>query len=76
MSARDYRPICPQLNNYMFDEIHNGYAQYAIKTDENCLFLNIWTPQVYTINFINNCVDRSQYIYTESYHMLRFSQPY
>lgn len=44
--ARDYKPICPQLRAYTFDEIHNGYAPHAIKTDENCLFLNIWTPQV------------------------------
>lgn len=46
--ARDYKPICPQLKAYTFDEIHNGYAPHAIKTDENCLFLNIWTPQVHT----------------------------
>lgn len=46
LTARDYKPICPQLTNYMFDETHNGYAPHAIKTDEDCLFLNVWTPQV------------------------------
>lgn len=57
MSARDFKPICPQLSNYVFDEIHNGYAQHTIKTDENCLFLNIWTPQVYYELFFNVPID-------------------
>lgn len=46
LTARDFKPICPQLTNYMFDETHNGYAPHAIKTDEDCLFLNVWAPQV------------------------------
>lgn len=49
LTARDYKPICPQLTDYMFDEMHNGYAPHAIKTDEDCLFLNVWTPQVFQL---------------------------
>lgn len=51
MNARDYKPICPQLENYVFDEVHNGYPRRS-KTDENCLFLNIWTPQVSNSNIM------------------------
>lgn len=53
LTARDYKPICPQLTTYMFDESHNGYAPHTIKTDEDCLFLNIWTPQVFSKNILN-----------------------
>lgn len=46
LMAREYKPICPQLQNYAFDELHNGYAAQTIKTNEDCLFLNVWTSQV------------------------------
>lgn len=54
LTARDYKPICPQLTNYMFDETHNGYTPHAIKTDEDCLFLNVWTPQVHIHSYFNS----------------------
>lgn len=41
--ARDFKPICPQIKKNVFDV---PYPERVVETDEDCLFLNIWTPQV------------------------------
>lgn len=44
--AREFRTNCPQLHNY--DEVQNNNRNNVRQTghEEDCLYLNIWTPQV------------------------------
>lgn len=43
--ARDFKPLCPQLDDFVFDETRSGYP-YKNHYNEDCLFLNIWLPEV------------------------------
>ncbi|XP_037042029.1 acetylcholinesterase isoform X2 [Bradysia coprophila] len=42
--ARNYQSICPQLDNNIYEEMSNGF-NYQARTSEDCLYLNIWTPE-------------------------------
>ncbi|KAJ6645818.1 Transmembrane protein [Pseudolycoriella hygida] len=44
LNARNYQALCPQLDNNIYEETLNGYNP-PTPTSENCLFLNIWTPE-------------------------------
>jgi len=39
------QPICPQLSNTIYDESSDGGIPRSVGTDEDCLYLNIWTPE-------------------------------
>ncbi|XP_055598453.1 acetylcholinesterase [Uranotaenia lowii] len=42
--ARDFKPICPQLENNSYDDVDP--LQYKFReTSEDCLYLNIWMPE-------------------------------
>lgn len=45
LQARNYQSICPQPDNNVYEEMSNGY-HYKTQTSEDCLYLNIWTPEV------------------------------
>ncbi|SPP75302.1 cocaine esterase [Drosophila guanche] len=46
LQATTMRPICPQLSNTIYDESSEGGGiPSAAQTDEDCLYLNIWTPE-------------------------------
>lgn len=40
LNTTDFAPVCPQKN---FD---TGGASYTIEGNEDCLYLNVWTPQL------------------------------
>ncbi|XP_059611061.1 carboxylesterase 1F [Phlebotomus argentipes] len=42
--ARDFQPICPQLERSPLEEV-SDYNPLASATSEDCLFLNVWTPE-------------------------------
>ncbi|GAB0093585.1 liver carboxylesterase [Sergentomyia squamirostris] len=42
--ARDFQPLCPQLDNSPLEE-NIDYNPLASQTNEDCLFLNVWTPE-------------------------------
>lgn len=39
------QPICPQLSNTIYDESPDGSISPAASNSEDCLYLNIWTPE-------------------------------
>jgi len=39
------QPLCPQLANTIYDESSDGSMPRSVSTDEDCLYLNIWTPE-------------------------------
>ncbi|XP_038110930.1 carboxylesterase 1F [Culex quinquefasciatus] len=44
--ARDFRPICPQLENNSYDDVDGQSGSYRLReTSEDCLYLNIWMPE-------------------------------
>lgn len=47
-NARSYMPICPQITHNIYEEVINQDENsiHRENTNENCLYLNIWTPQV------------------------------
>lgn len=52
--ARNYQSICPQLDNNVYEEMSNGF-NYQTRTSEDCLYLNIWTPEVAFFQFSFIC---------------------
>ncbi|XP_037714515.1 cocaine esterase [Drosophila subpulchrella] len=45
LQATAMQPICPQLSNTIYDESSDGGIPRSVGTDEDCLYLNIWTPE-------------------------------
>ncbi|XP_053685676.1 carboxylesterase 5A [Sabethes cyaneus] len=43
--ARDFKPICPQLENNSYDEVDPQRTYKFRETSEDCLYLNIWMPE-------------------------------
>lgn len=43
--ARNYKPLCPELDNNIYEEIEYGFNYNNKITNEDCLFLNIWSPE-------------------------------
>lgn len=44
--ARDFKSICPQLDNNIYEEVESGSnLNPNRKGSEDCLYLNIWTPE-------------------------------
>ncbi|XP_050092552.1 carboxylesterase 5A [Anopheles aquasalis] len=43
--ARDFKPICPQLENNSYEDLGNGNQYRSRETSEDCLYLNIWIPE-------------------------------
>ncbi|XP_002006139.4 carboxylesterase 1C [Drosophila mojavensis] len=45
LQATAMQPICPQLTNTIYDESADGSISRAASNSEDCLYLNIWTPE-------------------------------
>ncbi|KAH8253391.1 hypothetical protein KR032_005262 [Drosophila birchii] len=45
LQATAMQPLCPQLSNTVYDESSDGTIPRSVSTDEDCLYLNIWTPE-------------------------------
>ncbi|XP_032590281.1 carboxylesterase 1C [Drosophila grimshawi] len=45
LQATTMQPICPQLSNTIYDETVDGSILRATSSKEDCLYLNIWTPE-------------------------------
>ncbi|XP_065089416.1 carboxylesterase 1C [Ochlerotatus camptorhynchus] len=43
--ARDFKPICPQLENNSYDDVDSQGRYKFRETSEDCLYLNIWMPE-------------------------------
>ncbi|KFB38131.1 AGAP010390-PA-like protein [Anopheles sinensis] len=43
--ARDFKPICPQLENSSYEDIGSEHQFRPRETSEDCLYLNIWIPE-------------------------------
>jgi carboxylesterase type B len=42
--AREFKPICPQMEENVYEETADGYTGRRL-VDEDCLYLNIWSPE-------------------------------
>ncbi|KAM8713463.1 hypothetical protein ACLKA7_013731 [Drosophila subpalustris] len=45
LQATALQPVCPQLSNTIYDEGADGSISRAAPSSEDCLYLNIWTPE-------------------------------
>ncbi|KAH8394821.1 hypothetical protein KR222_006816, partial [Zaprionus bogoriensis] len=45
LQATSMQPLCPQLSNTIYDESPDGSRSRSAPSDEDCLFVNIWTPE-------------------------------
>ncbi|KAI8038913.1 cocaine esterase [Drosophila gunungcola] len=45
LQATAMQPLCPQLSNTIYDESSDGGIPRSVSTDEDCLYLSIWTPE-------------------------------
>ncbi|XP_052873350.1 carboxylesterase 5A [Anopheles cruzii] len=43
--ARDFKPICPQIENNSYEDLDAGRQFRARQTSEDCLYLNVWIPE-------------------------------
>ncbi|XP_052889270.1 acetylcholinesterase [Anopheles moucheti] len=43
--ARDFKPICPQIENSSYEDLGNANQFRSRETSEDCLYLNIWIPE-------------------------------
>lgn len=43
--ARTFKPLCPQLDSNVYDEVEFGFNYNNKMTSEDCLYLNIWAPE-------------------------------
>lgn len=43
--TRNFKPLCPQLDNNVYEEIEFGFNFNNKITNEDCLFVNIWSPE-------------------------------
>ncbi|XP_040169209.1 uncharacterized protein LOC120903695 isoform X2 [Anopheles arabiensis] len=43
--ARDFKPICPQIENSSYEDLGIENQFRSRETSEDCLYLNIWIPE-------------------------------
>uniref|UniRef100_A0A182P1A2 Carboxylesterase type B domain-containing protein n=1 Tax=Anopheles epiroticus TaxID=199890 RepID=A0A182P1A2_9DIPT len=43
--ARDFKPICPQIENSSYEDSANENQFRSRETSEDCLYLNVWVPE-------------------------------
>uniref|UniRef100_A0A182NVC1 Carboxylesterase type B domain-containing protein n=1 Tax=Anopheles dirus TaxID=7168 RepID=A0A182NVC1_9DIPT len=43
--ARDFKPICPQIENSSYEDLGGENRFRSRETSEDCLYLNIWIPE-------------------------------
>uniref|UniRef100_A0A1I8JUG7 Carboxylesterase type B domain-containing protein n=1 Tax=Anopheles funestus TaxID=62324 RepID=A0A1I8JUG7_ANOFN len=43
--ARDFKPICPQIENSSYEDLGSENQFRSRETSEDCLYLNIWIPE-------------------------------
>lgn len=51
LSARNFKPICPQIDNNVYEEVEFGLNYNNKITSEDCLYVNVWAPEVICSTF-------------------------